>query len=80
MGVDWVYYVYVLIAAYVISAALAPKPVQPKPAALEDFDLPTAEQGREIAVIFGTVTVTGPNVVWYGNLRSEAITSPSDKK
>lgn len=80
MGVDWVYMAVYLIAAILVSAALAPKPVQPKPAALEDFDLPTAEQGREIAVIFGTVTVTGPNVVWYGNLRSEAITSPSDKK
>lgn len=70
----------VFIISALVSYALAPKPIQPKPSALEDFDIPTAEQGRDVPVIFGTVTVKDPNVVWYGNLRSEAITSPHDKK
>ena len=77
---EYVYYLVVLIAAAAISYALAPKPAPPKPASLEDFDVPTAEQGREIAVVFGTVTVTGPNVIWYGNLNSAPITKEGGKK
>ncbi len=63
-----------------MSAALAPKPPQPKPAALADFDVPVAEEGRPIPVVFGTVTLTGPNVLWYGDLRSTPITSKGGKK
>ncbi len=63
-----------------MSVALAPKPPQPKPASLSDFDVPTAEEGRPIPVVFGTVTITGPNVIWYGNLRTEAIRKKGGKK
>lgn len=77
----WDTVIYLLVAA-LISYALAPKPpnVGAKPASLEDFDVPTAEQGREVAVVFGTVTVTGPNVIWYGNLNSTPITKEGGKK
>lgn len=63
----------IMVVSAIISYALAPKPPQPKPAALEDFDLPTAEEGRAIPVVFGTVWLKGPNVLWYGDLRSEPI-------
>jgi len=53
----------------VISAMLAPKPPEPRAAAIGDFDVPTADQDRAIPVIFGRVWVTGPNVVWYGDLK-----------
>ncbi|MGD9599939.1 MAG: hypothetical protein AB7P94_16875 [Steroidobacteraceae bacterium] len=69
-----------LVVAAFVSAALAPKPPQPKPAALADFDVPVAEEGRPIPVVFGTVTLTGPNVLWYGDLRSTPITSKGGKK
>jgi hypothetical protein len=36
---------------------------------LGDFTLPTAEEGRIIPVVFGTVKLAAPNVVWYGDLR-----------
>ena len=72
--------IIVLVASVLISQALAPKPPQPKPAALEDFDAPTAEEGRAIPVVFGTVWVTGPNVIWYGDLRSTAIRKSTGKK
>jgi hypothetical protein len=42
--------------------------------------VPTAEQDRPIPVIFGTVWITGPNVVWYGDLRTEGIPAPGGKK
>lgn len=77
---EYVYYIVVLIAAAYLSVALAPKPSPPKPASLEDFDVPTAEQGREIAVVFGTVTVTGPNVIWYGALGTQEIIKSGGKK
>lgn len=43
------------------------------PSSLGDFTLPTAEEGRCIPVPFGTCKVAGGNVVWYGDLRVEAI-------
>jgi hypothetical protein len=36
---------------------------------LDQLDIPTAEIGKEIPVLFGTKKVTSPNVVWYGDLR-----------
>ena len=77
---NFVYYLIVLIVSALISYALAPKPPKPKPAALEDFDIPVAEQGRPIPVVFGTVLVTGANVLWYGDLRSTAIKAKGGKK
>lgn len=68
----WETVIYMVIAA-VISIALAPKPPKPKAATLDDFDLPTAEEGRPVPVVFGTLRVAGPNVLWYGDLRSKAI-------
>lgn len=41
-----------------------------KPAGLGDFNVPTAEEGREIPVIFGTVEQHSPNIVWYGDLKT----------
>lgn len=70
----------IIIISNIVSAALAPKPKPPKPAALGDFDAPTAEEGRPIPVVFGTVWCKGPNVLWYGDLKSTAIKSKGGKK
>ena len=53
-----------------IAYLLAPKPDVPKPATIDDFDAPTATEDRAIPVVFGTVWITGPNVVWYGDLKT----------
>ncbi|HWH75544.1 MAG TPA: hypothetical protein VNV16_14900 [Methylibium sp.] len=73
-------YLLVIVVASFVASALAPKPPAPKPASLQDFDVPTAEEGRPIPVAFGTVTVTGPNVIWYGELRTTAIRKKGGKK
>lgn len=73
-------YLAILIVASLIASALAPKPPVPKPATIADFDVPTAEQGRPIPVVFGTVLVTGANVVWYGDLEAKAIKKKGGKK
>lgn len=77
---QWLIYIAVLLVATFVSYALAPKPPKPKPASLSDFDIPIAEEGRPIPVVFGTILVTGPNVLWYGDLRTKAIKSSSGKK
>lgn len=70
----------VLVVTSLIQAALAPKPPSPKPASISDFDVPTAEEGREIPVIFGEVLITGANCVWYGDLYAEPIKTKGGKK
>ena len=65
-----------------ISYALSPRPKTEKPraAGLDDFSLPTAEEGRPIPVIFGTVLITGANVVWAGDLKVTPIRKKGGKK
>lgn len=50
----------------VVVFLLTPRPKQPKPPEARDFEAPTAEAGRPIPVVFGTITVTGTNYLWYG--------------
>lgn len=54
--------------------ATRPKVESSRPPALGDFTFPTATEGRVIPLLFGTVIVKAPNVVWYGDLKSVAIT------
>lgn len=68
------------VVSLVVSYALAPKPQSRPPAGLGDFQVPTAEAGREIPVLFGTRDIKGPNVVWYGHLRSVAVKKSGGKK
>jgi hypothetical protein len=76
----WFVYLAILVVSVGVSIALAPKPTVPKPAQLSDFDVPTAEEGRPIPVVFGTVKVTGANVLWYGDLKTYAIRTKGGKK
>lgn len=70
----------VFVVSALIQAALAPRPPQPKPATISDFDVPTAEEGRPIPVVFGEVLLLGLNVVWYGDLYAEPIKTKGGKK
>lgn len=74
------WYVSVFVVALVAGYALTPKPQNAKPVGLGDFKVPTAEEGREIPVLFGTRDIEGPNVVWYGDLRTVAIKKKGGKK
>ncbi len=57
--------------SFVLSEVLRPKPkiTNARPGGLGDFSFPTATEGRSVPLIFGTVRIDGPNVVWYGDLR-----------
>lgn len=54
------------IALNVVGYLLMPKPKGPKPEAVKDQEAPTAESGRPIPVIFGSITIQSPNLLdWY---------------
>ncbi len=69
------WYLVVFIASVLVSAAVTPKPEKPKPSGLNDIQVPTAEPGRAIPIIFGTVLIKDPNTVWYGDLSTRPIRS-----
>lgn len=57
----------IAIAISVIAYLIMPKPKTPRPEAAQDLEAPTAEAGRPIPVIFGTLMVKGGNVLWFGD-------------
>jgi len=73
-------FVIAAIVSLVIVYATRPKPETPQAATLEQFDIPTAEAGRPIPVLFGTREIKSHNCVWYGDVRTVAIKSKSGKK
>ena len=64
------------VAVVVLSELLRPKPQfeDARPSGIGDFQFPTATEGRPVPLLFGRNPVKGANVVWYGDLRQEAIT------
>ena len=72
-----------LIAVFVVSLVIAfelPRPQVNQPQGLNEIQAPTAEVGREIAVLFGTRDLNGPNVVWWGDVRTVPIKKKGGKK
>lgn len=74
------WWVVAFVVAIVVGVALQPKAQSVPPAGLGDFKVPTAEEGREIPVLFGTRDMEGPNIVWYGDLSTVAIKKKGGKK
>lgn len=72
-------YFIVMVAVTLLSLALAPGPKSQKPPLLGDFSVPTAQDGRDITMIFGTVWIDDPNIINYGNLRTRPIHAKSGK-
>jgi hypothetical protein len=68
------------VVAAVISALLAPRPPAPKPADLDDFDIPRAEEGVEIGIAYGSPWIKSAQVAWFGDFKSSPIKSSGGKK
>lgn len=75
----WTYLLLFLVSA-LIQIALAPRPRVQNPEPASDFDVPLAEEGRPIPVVFGEVLIRSPNVVWYGDIESRPIYSSGGGK
>ncbi|KJZ67239.1 phage tail protein [Pseudomonas fluorescens] len=65
------YFVIMLIMMLVVMR-MAKSPENAKPAGIEDFSFPTAAE-RPVQVLYGTRKLGGSNVLWYGDLRTNAI-------
>ena len=74
------WFIAVFVVSFVVAYATAPKPQSVPPQGLNDLKVPTAEEGREVPVLFGTRDLKAPNVVWYGDLRTVAIKKKGGKK
>ncbi|MEG0343496.1 MAG: hypothetical protein RR633_15035 [Acinetobacter sp.] len=61
------------IVSLIISYALQPKPQKPKPAAFEDFEFPTFDDGTPQIVVFGDCWITDWTVIGTGNFANEPI-------
>lgn len=76
----WDTAIYLLIASFVISMALAPKIKPPAPTAFEDIDFPQADEGTPQAVIFGDCWSGDWTVLAVGDYRTEGIEGEGGKK
>ena len=70
------------VVTAVVSALLAPRPnsQNAQPGQIGDKDVPIASQDAPIPVLFGTRVLSGPNVVWYGDVQVRAIRKSSGGK
>lgn len=53
------------VALSYVGYLLMPKPKAPKPPSVDDLETPTAEAGRPIPVVFGSMTVQSPNNIGF---------------
>lgn len=74
------WFIALFVVSLVVAYATMPKPQSQKPAGLGDLQVPTAEEGREIPVLFGTRDINAPNVVWYGDINAVPIKKKGGKK
>lgn len=65
---------FMWLGTSILSALLAkPKIEGQRPSGLDDFQVPTATEGRAVPICVGMVKMAGPNVAWYGDLKTVAI-------
>lgn len=72
------WYIVVFVVALLVAYATMPKPENN--AKVGTVEAPTAEEGRDIPVLFGTREIKSANVVWYGDVRTVAIKKKGGKK
>lgn len=70
----WFLIVLIAVALDVAAYLIMPKPKAPKPEAMQNAQAPTASAGTPIPVVFGTMTVNGPNCLWYGDTATRTYT------
>lgn len=69
-----------LAVSYAITASMTRRQPAKKPASMEDFDFPQAEEGAAQPVVFGDVWVKDFMVLWYGDFRVTPIRKKGGKK
>ena len=59
--------ILVAVVLMVASFLLMPKPKSSSSTDTQSTDDPKASAGTPVKVVFGTVTIKDPNVLWYGD-------------
>ena len=72
--------VVLLAASYAITASMSRRQPAKKPATVEEFDFPQADEGTAQAIVFGDVWVTEWMVLWYGDYQISPIKKKGKKK
>ena len=75
---NWLIQLAIMAVLMFVSYLIRPKQNTISPA--KDLDLPIAQEGEPIVVVFGERWVKGYNVVWYGDLRTTSIKSSAGLK
>lgn len=70
----------ILATSLIISYVNRPKPPVPRPASMQDFDMPVVEEGAPQSVFFGDCWLAGWQVLNYGQLRTSPIKSSGGGK
>lgn len=65
--IQFIIQILIALALNIIAYLIMPKPKGARPEAVKDLEDPVAEAGMPIPVVFGTVTVKGLNVLWFGD-------------
>lgn len=65
MPIPWLA-IAITVGLQVVSYLLMPKP-RAGSNAIREAEAPTAEADKPISVVFGTVLIKDPNVLWYGD-------------
>lgn len=74
---NFVYMLAIAIVLSVLSAVLTPRPKPPPDAVasmFKDANFPVADEGSAQAVVFGDCWTPDWQLIWYGNMRTVAIT------
>lgn len=72
MVADWLVMFAIAFTMNVVAYLITPKPKQPKPDAARELDSPTADAGRPMPKIFGTMTLRQANILWFGDKASKS--------
>lgn len=73
------YSLVMMVISYAIQMILMPRP-ENNDAVVGDMDIPTAEDGKTIPVVFGTILLKDSNIIDYFDAQAEAIKSDGGKK
>lgn len=74
------HYIAIVVVSIAISYALAPRPPKPTDAEPEDTKIPKIPKGEPIPVVFGTVWLKKPGVLFWGDKSVRAIRSEGGGK
>lgn len=69
-----------LILSAIVMYLFRPEIEGPKPATIQDFNVPKTQEGDEIGRLYGTYWFKDMQIVWHGDFTSEGIKASGGKK